>query len=182
MTYEGCEGGKSFVVEERPSPSIGFPSDTVMCQRDSILLTGPEAMETYRWQDGTSGQTYMVNTEGLYSLYVELMGCSDYNEVFVHEDFCSNLYFPSAFTPNGDGSNDFFGPITTAIDEQVVYSLYIYNRNGEKVFESHSMTEVWDGTYKGSQCPAGVYVYRCKAHAKQNGRNLSADGTVTLIR
>ncbi|MDE5575626.1 MAG: gliding motility-associated C-terminal domain-containing protein [Bacteroidales bacterium] len=182
MTYEGCEDSKSFVVEERPSPNIGFPSDTVMCQRDSILLAGPEAMETYRWQDGTSGQTYLVNTEGLYSLYVELMGCSDYNEVFVHEDFCSNLYFPSAFTPNGDGSNDVFGPVTTAIDDQVVYSLYIYNRNGEKVFESHSMTEGWDGNHKGAQCPAGVYVYRCKAHAKQNGRNLSADGTVTLIR
>ena len=182
MMYDGCEGSQSFVVEERPSPRIGFPSDTVMCQRDSILLEGPGAMETYRWQDGTSGQSYLVNTEGLYSLYVELMGCSDYNEVFVHEDFCSNLYFPSAFTPNGDGNNDSFGPVTTAVDDQVVYSLYIYNRNGEKVFESHRMTEVWDGNYKGAKCPAGVYIYRCKAHAKQNGRNLSADGTVTLLR
>lgn len=182
MMYDGCEGSQSFVVEERPSPRIGFPSDTVMCQRDSILLEGPGAMETYRWQDGTSGQSYLVNTEGLYSLYVELMGCFDYNEVFVHEDFCSNLYFPSAFTPNGDGNNDSFGPVTTAVDDQVVYSLYIYNRNGEKVFESHRMTEVWDGNYKGAKCPAGVYIYRCKAHAKQNGRNLSADGTVTLLR
>ncbi|MCM1554641.1 MAG: gliding motility-associated C-terminal domain-containing protein [Bacteroides sp.] len=182
MSYAGCDGNKSFTVEERPSPYIGFPEDTVMCQRDSILLTAPGGMDTYRWQDGSSGQTYLVTSEGAYTLFVELTGCTDYNEIFVHEDFCSNLYFPSAFSPNGDAINDRFGPITTAEDDQVVYSLYIYNRNGEKVFESHSLTESWDGTYKGEKCPGGVYIYRCIAHARQNGRKLSADGTVTLLR
>ena len=182
MSYEGCDGSKSFWVEERPTPQIGFPADTVMCQRDSILLTGPDTVDFYCWQDESKERSYLVKEEGLYSLYVERDGCFDYAEVYVAEDFCSNLYFPSAFTPNGDGINDFFGPITTAVDEQVVYSLYIYNRNGEKVFESHSLNDGWDGKFKGARCPAGMYVYRCKAHARKNGRNLSTEGTVHLIR
>lgn len=182
MHYKGCDGNTRFRVDERPSPQIAFPDEATICQRDSIILTGPDGMETYLWQDGSSQQTYVVTREGLYTLYVALAGCSDYSEVMVHEDFCSNLYFPSAFTPNGDGHNDRFGPITTAEDDQVVYSLYIYNRNGEKVFESHSLKDSWDGTFKGEKCPAGIYVYQCKAHAKQNGRNLSEKGTLNLLR
>lgn len=182
MRYNGCEGDSTFTVEERPTPQIDFPDEATICQRDSIILTGPDGMEIYLWQDGSSQQTYVVTTEGLYTLYVEMAGCSDYREVMVHEDFCSNLYFPSAFTPNGDGHNDRFGPITTAEDDQVVYSLYIYNRNGEKVFETHSLKDSWDGTFKGEKCPAGIYVYQCKAHAKQNGRNLSEKGTLNLLR
>lgn len=182
MSYEGCEGTKSFLVDERPTPQIEFPEELTICQRDSVVLTGPDGMEVYLWQDGSTAQSYVVKAEGLYTLYVELAGCSDYREATVSEDFCSNLYFPSAFTPNGDGHNDSFGPITTAEDDQVVYVLYIYNRNGEKVFESHSLKDSWDGTFKGEKCPAGIYVYQCKAHAKQNGRNLSEKGTVNLLR
>lgn len=182
MSYKGCEGTKSFLVDERPSPHIEFPEELTICQRDSVVLTGPDGMELYLWQDGSTAQSYVVKAEGLYTLYVELAGCSDYREATVSEDFCSNLYFPSAFTPNGDGHNDSFGPITTAEDDQVVYSLYIFNHNGEKVFESHSLQETWDGTFKGEKCPVGLYVYRCQAHALQNGRNLSTEGLVNLIR
>lgn len=182
MRYKGCEKDSSFFVMERPSPNIEFPEELTICQRDSVLLSGPDSMELYRWQDGSSEKTYMVYAEGFYSLYVERQGCSDFREVFVQEDFCSNLYFPSAFTPNGDARNDRFGPITTALDEQVVYSLYIFNRNGEKVFESHSLQDSWDGTFKGEKCPVGLYVYRCEAHALKNGRNLSVQGTVNLLR
>lgn len=182
MVYDGCRGEKSFDVEERPSPYIGFEEEITICQRDSVLLSGPAGMDTYLWQDGSSGKDYIVKSEGFYSLHVEKDGCSDYAEVNVYEDFCSNLYFPSAFTPNGDGVNDRFGPLTTAVDEQVVYVLQVFNRNGEKVFESHSLQEGWDGKFKGKDCPGGVYIYHCRAHAKKNGRKLSADGSVTLIR
>lgn len=86
---------------------------------------------------------------------------------------------PTAFSPNGDGYNDFFLIPTTATG---AYKLEIFNRWGNKIFESSKPNEGWDGTYKGSAVPEGVYVW--KSYITKPGSS-SADeqvGTVTLIR
>ena len=182
IEYNGCQMSKTISVEERPSPSIGFPSDTAMCQRDSVLLEGPEGMENYRWQDGSDNAFYVVKEAGAYSLFVENNGCTDFSEVYVKEEFCSNLYFPTAFTPDGDGINDEFGPLTTAEDNQLTYWLRIFNTNGEEVFSGKKLQEKWDGTFKGKPCPPGIYLYRCNAKVLDGGRDLSTTGRITLIR
>lgn len=182
LKYRGCENSKVIEVSERPSPHIGFPADTAMCQRDSILLEGPEGMGLYRWQDGSDTRAYLVKEEGGYSLFVENGGCTDFAEIYVKEEFCSNLYFPTAFTPDGDGINDEFGPITTAEADQLVYWLRVFDKNGEVVFSSERLHEKWDGTFKGKMCPPGIYLYRCSAKVRDGSRDLSKSGRVTLIR
>lgn len=85
---------------------------------------------------------------------------------------------PSAFSPNGDGNNDILyiygGQIETI-------SVAIYDRWGELVWETNDETEGWDGTYKGKEASAGVYVYKMKARFWE-GDVETKSGNITLIR
>jgi gliding motility-associated-like protein len=85
---------------------------------------------------------------------------------------------PNVFSPNGDGQND----ILFVRGEGVSKLLFIiYDRWGEKVFESKSMSEGWDGTYRGAKLDPGVFFYYVKATFKNNTASV-LEGNVTLIK
>lgn len=85
---------------------------------------------------------------------------------------------PTAFTPNGDGLNDWFGPLGKVPEE---YSMVIYNRNGETVFKSTSTYSKWDGMYRGKIQPNGVFIYWIQYRDIKN-QLLQQKGTLALIR
>lgn len=88
------------------------------------------------------------------------------------------VYFPSAFTPNNDGKNDVFKILNATNLTQ--YVLSIYNRWGEKVFETTDFMAGWNGIYNGIRQPIGVYVWQ--SSFKKSGRINYMKGTVVLIR
>jgi gliding motility-associated-like protein len=103
------------------------------------------------------------------------------NEMYVHS--ISNtikvpqehaIFVPNVFSPNNDGINDYFRVMGKGLDH---ITIEIYNRWSQQVFEAPHLTEIWDGTYRGKQCPIGTYVYQLKIDKK-----ISHSGTVTLIR
>jgi gliding motility-associated-like protein len=87
-------------------------------------------------------------------------------------------HIPGAFSPNGDGNNDvlyvYGGQIETI-------SIAIFDRWGELVWETKDETEGWDGTYKGKEASAGVYVYKMKVTFWEGDIETKA-GNITLIR
>lgn len=85
---------------------------------------------------------------------------------------------PNGFTPNGDGLNDYFGPLGKVPDS---YRLQIFNRNGEVVFRSSAMEQRWNGRYKGETEPAGVFIYLVDYKDIQNQPH-QQKGTFVLIR
>lgn len=90
----------------------------------------------------------------------------------------ANIFYPTAFTPNGDGLNDVFlvfGQFTSSAD------LKIFNRWGEMVFTSKTLSQGWDGTYKGSSLPEGTYVFTAKM-IDFAGRDLERSGTFVLLK
>jgi len=88
------------------------------------------------------------------------------------------LFMPNAFSPNNDGINDEFLPQGVFVFD---FHIVIYNRWGEKVFESNDMKKGWNGTYLNEPCPAGVYFYEFSTKGTQlSGKKKS--GTITLIR
>ena len=87
-------------------------------------------------------------------------------------------FFPTAFSPNGDGNNDTFHVLGSQIRN---YSISIYNRWGEKVFTSNNIAEGWDGTYKEVEQPMGVYIYYASVIFMQN-ETRQFKGSITLIR
>ena len=94
--------------------------------------------------------------------------------------FPPNLYFPNAFTPNGDGLNDSFGPVSRFFNE---YSLSIYDRWGKLVFFSNDPNVPWWGTVgkANHQAPEGVYVYVFSGKG-YDGNEFATRGSVTLLR
>ncbi|MDQ3048877.1 MAG: gliding motility-associated C-terminal domain-containing protein, partial [Bacteroidota bacterium] len=123
---------------------------------------------------------YPITDTGSYNfqmLATNQFGCQDSTDVtiFIKPSFA--IYFPSAFSPNGSGFNDFYMPKGYGIHE---YDLMIFDRWGELVFRSKDINVGWDGTYKGGAPFKDVYVYKC-AIRDPNGDPHFYIGQVTLV-
>ena len=88
------------------------------------------------------------------------------------------LYFPSAFSPNGDGHNETFGGEGTLLDR---YELWVFDRWGRIMFHSTSPVARWDGTQDGGPVMNGVYQYKYIARGLKMPLK-QGFGHVTLIR
>jgi gliding motility-associated-like protein len=102
---------------------------------------------------------------------------SDTLNVIVIED-CGEMFVPNAFSPNGDGHNDVLKVNGICLQN---LNFMIFNRWGEKVFETVNQETGWDGTYKGETMNTGVYVYRLEGKT-YDGKAFSSKGNITLIR
>ena len=89
----------------------------------------------------------------------------------------TNVYIPSAFTPNGDGKNDVFKIYSTLISAM---DMKIFNQWGELVFSTSNPGDGWNGTYKGKMQPVGVYMYAVRVRLV-DGTDLSRKGSLTLV-
>ena len=87
------------------------------------------------------------------------------------------MYFPNAFSPNEDGTNDFFDYYNFGFEK---VWLRIYNRWGQLVYETDLPHDGWNGKFNDLNCSMGVYVYTAIATAK--GKEYSFKGNFTLIR
>ncbi|MGB3946753.1 MAG: gliding motility-associated C-terminal domain-containing protein, partial [Bacteroidia bacterium] len=93
---------------------------------------------------------------------------------------CNNLSLPNAFSPNNDGRNDLFsihGWPGCVSD----FSLVIFNRWGQKVYETENVSAYWDGTLKGKALDPGVYIYYINAKSV-NGEDIVRKGNISLIK
>ncbi|MFT7589553.1 MAG: gliding motility-associated-like protein, partial [Limisphaerales bacterium] len=106
-------------------------------------------------------------------------GCSDFDSVEVIVLPKEVLNVPSAFSPNGDGSNDKF--LILWNDIAVLEEFSIYNRWGEQVFTTTSLTDGWDGTWKGADQDLGNYIYMINAVGSE-GQRFERRGSVLLVR
>jgi gliding motility-associated-like protein len=88
------------------------------------------------------------------------------------------IFVPNAFTPNGDGKNDIEYVYGTAIKSM---KFYVYDQWGELIYSSLNQANGWDGTYKGTKQPVGVYVYYLDA-TMNDGQQIKKKGTITLLR
>jgi gliding motility-associated-like protein len=163
-------------------------SDRVIIAGDQIQLQGTgSAGSTYLWTPAgsiNSGATTLTPTVAplqttTYTLTVTTpLGCtaSDNTTVTV-VPYCVKPM--EAFTPNGDGLHDFWlvtnGNCISAAKAEV------FNRYGNKVYESKDYKNNWDGTYKGSPLPDGTY-YFVITYQLINGKTVYQKGNVTILR
>ena len=139
----------------------------------SESVVSPSAFTTVAYPESST-----VFTVELYDDY----GCSYIDTVFVYVEqiICGepNVFIPNVFTPNGDGVNDVLSVQGEWITD---LSLMIFDRWGEKVFESDNQSFGWDGSYKGVPCSPGVYYYRLEVSCR-GGKKYVKGGDVTLIK
>jgi gliding motility-associated-like protein len=91
------------------------------------------------------------------------------------------LAMPNAFTPNGDGVNDFFQYLSTGVIDEVV-EFRVFNRWGQVVYNNENPGEGWDGNYKGKPQPSEVYMYMVKIRFLDGELSELLKGDVTLLR
>jgi len=106
-------------------------------------------------------------------------GCSD--TVFHVMKVENNCYIavPTAFTPNGDGLNDYLYPLNAYKATDLTFR--VFNRLGQLVFQTNDWTKKWDGTVKGEPQPLGVYVWML-LYTDANKKEVSLKGSTLLIR
>lgn len=128
--------------------------------------------------------TFPDQDSGIYEvcLYVETFhGCTNSICHDVEIEGYSNIYVPNAFTPDGDGLNDYFMPSVYGFAEDG-YELLIFDRWGLLIYSSDSQSAAWDGSYKGEPCMIDTYVWKVKATDKYTGEDKSFMGHINLLR
>ena len=88
------------------------------------------------------------------------------------------IYFPNAFSPNGDGKNDIWRGYSNVVR---TLKVMVFNQWGQKVFESSNLTNGWNGTQGGKEQPSGVYMFVGEI-VKNNGERIIRKGSVNLVR
>jgi gliding motility-associated-like protein len=158
------------------APNLGNTQS--LCEVDSIILN-PGNFITYLWQDGSTQKTFTVKKAGLYKVIVSNKCTNGQTQVQVKDANCS-INFPNTFTPNKDDKNDKFKILTERILYQ--YQLVVYNRYGQKVFESIKAEDGWDGKFNGNDAEQGVYTWVCSFKKSSVDVPQLLHGTIMLIR
>lgn len=151
----------------------------------TVLASGGSEPYTYSWNTNPVQRTAIATNlaAAIYTVTVlDNNGCSAATTVQITEPLlgsCGDVFFPNAFTPDGNLINDHFGPMgnLAAISD---YLLHIYNRYGELVFFSRNPNIRWNGLHKGKQL-AGSYLWVASFTYKGRFKR-EEKGSVTIIR
>jgi gliding motility-associated-like protein len=176
-----CVITEPFAVSPDALSQLHIPADTILCTNTDILLAPVTDGITYS-MNGVVSDNILITADGRYDITAtDNFGCQRSFHVNVVEQKCTecDALMPSAFTPNGDGLNDNFKAMLFC--QYSDFDLQVFNRWGEKIFESHSSNIGWDGTYLGKKMMTDVYVYIVN-YKTPLGSTKTARGTITLIR
>ena len=139
-----------------------------------LNLDNPTATQTTVMPEPDSNEVYTILLTA-----TSADGCQDTATVQIRVNIETLLGMPDAFTPNGDGFNDYFRP--AGLDDQFILEFKIYNRWGQVVFDGTDTSSSWDGTYRGVEQPTEVYIYLL--HYQLPGQiPMVMKGEMTLIR
>lgn len=159
-----------------PKPDLGI--DTAFCGGFAYPLTVGNGYQLINWSNGSSASSITATQYGKYSVKVtDFNGCSGSDEITIGSNCKLIWYMPTAFSPNGDGKNDVWGPTIKDVQE---LKIAIYNRWGEKIWENHEGQTFWDGNYGSAMAPDGVYTWT--ASFRSNFKPYYKSGVLTLMR
>ncbi len=174
-----------FTVNAMPDVSINFGESTTL----DYTVTGNAGIYTNVWSPSSSLScndcASPVASPVVTTLYqIEIrndVGCVAYDNVTVIVVPDYTIFVPNAFTPNGDGNNDVF-EIYGKLNAIAFLEIQIFNRWGEKVFESNDHHFQWDGSYKGVVQNSSVYIWQIKLTFLDGHKEELRKGSLTLTR
>ncbi|MFH0864848.1 MAG: PKD domain-containing protein [Bacteroidota bacterium] len=200
-TTDGCDGSITYqnMIEVYPTPDAYFYYDpqTISILNPNVNFIDMSAgASTWNWNFGDPASmssnssdepspSHYFSNPGTY--YITLVitsqyGCTDSasTDIIVNSEF--TFYIPNAFTPDGNGKNDFFFPQGDWFDPNN-YELYVFDRWGEIVFKTNNFSEYWDGKVMGGNKIAQQGVYTWIIIVKDLGGDMhNFNGRVTLLR
>jgi gliding motility-associated-like protein len=191
----GCTAVASYTINDPPLPSLTIlPYDTTVVE-DSFVrfipLFGPYStwsINSYSWTPAVG----LSCTDCAQPVFDSVSGDYTYTLLITYNNTCLDsttitvivinqhfIYVPNAFTPNGDGVDDVFYVFPRG--EINFLDLKIFDRWGEKVFETHDLQGGWDGRYRGQLEDPGVFVYLLTV-TFDDKVSITKHGSISLIR
>lgn len=182
----GCTATDSVFVIVYPAPVLNISSDTTILNggEASLWVTGGVS---YLWtpftdlscDDCANPIADPLDTTVYCVTATDVYGCQTTACTTVRvEIICGQIFVPNAFSPNFDDENDILCVYSNCMESM---TFAVYDRWGEKVFESHSLNICWDGTYREKPMNSGIYVYKLEG-VLITGTKVSQSGNVTLVR
>ena len=175
----------NIIINENPVITSSIKNDSCHLEIGSIDLSIISGISpyTYNWSNNSASEDLSGLISGIYIVTVtDSNQCSVSETIFIDDllDNCSgNLWLPNVFSPNSDGLNDVFKVLGADLSQSFIFC--IYDRWGEKVFETTDPHIGWDGTYQGKAMNSAVFAYRVEA-TFIDGSSGSLSGTVTLVK
>ncbi len=172
---------ETFDLSIAASPNPAMEGDVVQFITSASAaynVTGWQPAELFTSQNDISQRIVADSNMQISVTAVSVSGClaTAYYSLKVNEP--TDFWVPNAFTPNGDGDNDFFSAYGTTIKKGL---LRVYNQWGQLIFETADIKKGWDGKFKGVPQPVGVYAYVVFAEMF-NGSSVTDKGFLNLIR
>ncbi len=173
----------------------GFTIDSLRCPEDAAVFMNSShgKIATYNWNFGDGNQSQAMNpppenfpktgAETTYpvSLIVrDNAGCADTAVHVIRVLKTCYIAVPSAFTPNGDGNNDYLYPLNAVKAQNLDFN--VYNRYGQLVFHTADWTKKWDGRVGGHLQSSGTFAWTLRYHNPNTGKEVILKGTSVLIR
>ncbi len=191
----GCRLDTALVLPAPAPVAVDAGPAQSVVQGGSVALQGSTnlSMPLVQWSppEGLSCDTCLLTQASplqtqLYQLEItDSLGCSATDDVLVTVEEQRGFAMPNAFSPNGDGRNDAFGPVF-GLQELRVRRFMVFNRWGALLHEREDLPITdprlpWDGTFRGQAAPIEVYAYYIEVEWP-DGRVEQAKGDVSLLR
>ena len=192
----GCADSTNALVTQPNAVRIAISPDSLFVNLGSSIqlnaTSNYDPATTYSWSPsfGLScvecpDPIVDINSTAQYKVYVSANingnNCPADTSITVTVIPDYDLFIPNAFTPNGDGRNDFF-QIFGNLQAIRFLQVSVFDRIGEKVFDSNDINFKWDGTYKGNVLPPSVFVYTIKVMFDDGHSDKLLSGGITLLK
>ncbi|MBG9376890.1 gliding motility-associated C-terminal domain-containing protein [Panacibacter sp. DH6] len=165
----------SLIISKTDSLRVSInPADTTVCYNEKIIfnatILSTNEQVLFYWNNvqtpSTSDISNFTGNTVINLRAIDKDGCTVNTNTSVTVKYCDSslakcVIFPNAFSPNGDGKNDYFGPRYAGCNIKN-YRLIIYDRWGSLLFQANDITKKWDGTRNSITQQPGAYVYYCE--------------------
>jgi gliding motility-associated-like protein len=176
---------ESIEIEVLPTPELTVSNDTTILLGTTAILNA-QGEKNIVWSpsiglsctDCTSPIAGPQKTTTYIAKATGENGCIIMDSLTVYVDEDLHIFMPNIFSPNGDGQNDIFYVRGKGVKD---VRLIIFNRWGEKVFESNDINRGWDGNFRGEAVSPGVFVYFLEA-TLESGQKIRQQGDVAVVR
>lgn len=168
------------IITKKDLPCTGYGDEG----EAEILITGGQTPYSYTWNTQPIQTTSKASNLRFGYYYIKVMdaiGCELIDSVLINPgDCCTELFLPNSFSPNGDGKNDVFRVLSTAGIELEQFE--VFNRWGQRVWQTNTYYDFWDGTFNGADAAASTYYYIYKYRCSTDNKAYIKKGDITIIR
>jgi gliding motility-associated-like protein len=177
------------------SVKAAFEVSDTLCPTDTLHFTNMSSANStaWQWNFGNGATSTLVSPpaqnyplRGRQATYTARLSvqsantCSDTTYKLITVLASCYIAVPSAFTPNGDGLNDYLYPLNAFKADHMLFR--IFNRFGQVLFQTSDWTQKWDGRFQSLPQPSGTYIWMLDYINRDDGKRISLKGTSVLIR